>query len=226
MRTFRYLLFVPLAAMVMAGCNPKDESDAGQGNLEVKDDPIVTSGFKTEPDAGDEVAVFETEFGTIVFMFHPEKAPGHVARFKELISSGFYDGTRFHRCIPGMMIQGGDPLSKDIANSDMWGTGGATDEAGREINIPAEFNSMRHVRGVVSTARGQSDNSASSQFFLMHDVFPSLDGKYTAFGRIVSGMSVVDNIVLTGNSAGEVAPDLAVVLTRAYLTTWPIEGSD
>ena len=216
MKNLRCLLFVSLAALALSSCEKEDDT-----KVEFK-----PYGIKTMPDDGEEVAVFETEFGTIVLMFHPEKAPLHVARFKELISSGFYDGTRFHRCIPGMMIQGGDPNSKDLENAASWGTGGNTTPEGVEINIPAEFNSMKHVRGVVSTARGDDRNSASSQFFLMHADFPSLDGKYTAFGRIVSGMSVVDTIVMTGNAQGVVAPDLAVVLTRAYLTVWPIEGAD
>lgn len=215
--------------MFMAACEKEEVADPvpkPDDASVAEETPAQPVEIRTEPETGEEVAVFETELGMIVFMFHPEVAPLHVARFKELISSGFYDGTRFHRCIPGMMIQGGDPQSKDLAKSLAWGTGGFTSEDGTEINIPAEFNSIRHVRGVVSTARGGDPNSASSQFFLMHADYPSLDGQYTAFGTILFGMSVVDAIVMTGNSAGNVAPESAAVLNRAYLTTWPFDDID
>lgn len=219
MRTLRCLLFVSLAALALSACQTKEDGE---------DEIMMRSGLKTEPDAGDEVAVFETERGTIVFMFHPQKAPMHVLQFKKLIASGFYDGTRFHRCMVGFMIQGGDPTSKDLEKAESWGANGYTSEDGREITIRAEFNSMRHVRGVVSAARGGDPDSASSQFFIMQGDNSSLDGQYSAFGRVVSGMSVVDDIVLTGdvNENGKVPAEEAVVLTRAYLTTWPIEGSD
>lgn len=179
---------------------------------------------KEAPEKGDDVAVFETGEGKIVIMFYPEVAPNHVTHFKKLIKSGFYDGTRFHRNIEGFMVQGGDPLSKDKANAPMWGTGGY-EENGREVNINQEFNEVKHERGIVSTARGPSENSASSQFFLMHQDYPSLNGQYTVWGKIVEGIEVVDKIVKTGDPRdnGATSPDDAVVLKKATIKTWPLQ---
>lgn len=135
-----------------------------------------------------ETAVIETDFGKIVFEFLPDKAPGHVENFKKLAVSGFYDGTAFHRVIPGFMIQGGDPNSKSDDRS-RHGMGGP----GYQIN--AEFNDVPFERGVVGMARSQDPNSAGSQFFIMVARYPSLDGQYTAFGRVVEGMDAADKIV-------------------------------
>lgn len=177
-----------------------------------------------EPSEGDEVAVIETDHGDIVVMFHPEKAPNHVENFKSLASSGFYTGTRFHRTIPGFMIQGGDPNTKDLDKSHVWGTGGNRDEEGNEVNIGAEFNDMKHSRGVLSAARSQDPDSASSQFFLMHQDSPHLDGQYSAFGRVVSGMEVVDKIVgMPSGANGQIEPEKAVVLNSVTVKKWPLE---
>ncbi len=137
---------------------------------------------------GKEVAVLETDYGNIVFEFLPDKAPGHVENFKKLARSGFYDGTAFHRVIPGFMIQGGDPNSKDDDRSND-GLGGPG------YTIKAEFNDVPFERGVVGMARSRDPNSAGSQFFIMVARAPSLDGQYTAFGRVVQGMDAVDKIV-------------------------------
>ncbi|MEM3086652.1 MAG: peptidylprolyl isomerase [Halobacteria archaeon] len=135
-----------------------------------------------------EVAVIETDFGKIVFRFLPDKAPGHVENFKKLARSGFYDGTAFHRVIPGFMIQGGDPNSRSDDRS-RHGTGGPG------YTIPAEFNDVSHVRGVVSMARSSDPNSAGSQFFVVVADSTFLDRQYSAFGRVVEGMEVADKIV-------------------------------
>ncbi len=137
----------------------------------------------------EEVAVLETESGTIVVRFFPQVAPNHVSNFKELVSSGFYTGTRFHRIIPGFMIQGGDPNTRDLARKAEWGSG----DGPRKLT--AEFNKVHHARGILSMARSNDPNSASSQFFIMHGDAPFLDGKYTVFGEAVSGMEIVDAIV-------------------------------
>ena len=210
-----------VTALALTGCAKEEEPKES----EEKDKPVVSS-IKVEPEDGDTVAVLETELGKIVFMFYPEKAPEHVQRFQDLIQDGFYDGTRFHRCIPGFMIQGGDPLSKDLETSAAWGTGGYRDDNGVELNIPAEFNSIRHVRGVVSAARSEDINSASSQFFIMHAKAEHLDGQYSAFGRVFeeASMAVVDAIVQTGNAQGVVDPEKAILIEKAYLDTWPIRG--
>ena len=137
---------------------------------------------------GKEVAVIETVHGTIKLEFFEDKAPGHVKNFKDLANKNFYDGTTFHRVIPGFMIQGGDPNSKSD-NRSSHGTGGPGH------TIDAEFNDTKHHRGVLSMARSQDPNSAGSQFFIcVKDAF-FLDGQYTAFGKVIEGMDVADKIV-------------------------------
>jgi peptidyl-prolyl cis-trans isomerase B (cyclophilin B) len=120
--------------------------------------------------------------------FWPDVAPGTVENFKHLAREGFYDGTAFHRIVRGFMIQGGDPLTKDAGAEDRWGTGGPG------YTIKAEFNDRRHVRGVLSMARSQDPDSAGSQFFICLDDASFLDGKYTAFGRVVKGDAVLGQI--------------------------------
>jgi cyclophilin family peptidyl-prolyl cis-trans isomerase len=159
-------------------------------------------------------------------MFYPQIAPKHVERFKAMIKEGYYDGTRFHRCIPGFMIQGGDPYSRNTADVAQWGTGGYYDENGREVNIVAEFNALHHSKGVMSTARESGGfNTASSQFFIVQDEASSLDGQYTAWGKVVEGLDVIDKIVVTGDPAqdGKVDPAKAVVLKKATIQTWPVK---
>ena len=134
------------------------------------------------------IAVIETNMGTIKFKFLEDKAPGHVKNFVDLAKKGFYDGTRFHRVIPGFMIQGGDPNSKSGDRSRM-GTGGPG------YQIKAEFNDTKHVRGIVSMARSNNPDSAGSQFFICVADASFLDGQYTAFGQVTEGMDVVDKIV-------------------------------
>lgn len=138
--------------------------------------------------AGNEVAVLETNLGNIVVEFFPDKAPKHVEAFKKLVKDGFYEGTKFHRVIPGFMIQGGDPNTKE-SNRSLYGTGGPG------YKIPAEFNDVKHTRGVLSAARSSDPNSAGSQFFLMVANSSHLDGQYSAFGQVRDGMDVVDAIV-------------------------------
>jgi cyclophilin family peptidyl-prolyl cis-trans isomerase len=153
---------------------------------------------------GDDVAVLKTSLGTIVFMFYEKDAPKHVANFKKLASSGFYDGTTFHRVIPGFMIQGGDPNSKDADRSND-GLGGSG------TNVPAEFNANKHLRGTVSMARAQDPNSASSQFFICVKPTPVLDGQYSVFGQVLEGMDVVDKIVSVPRDARDNPIDKVVM---------------
>ena len=135
-------------------------------------------------------AVIETRFGEIEIEFMPDKAPGHVKNFVDLAKKGFYDGTTFHRVIPGFMIQGGDPNTKDREGGrERHGTGGPG------YTIKAEFNDTPHKRGVVSMARAQDPNSAGSQFFIVVKDSGFLDREYTAFGRVVRGMEIADKIV-------------------------------
>jgi peptidyl-prolyl cis-trans isomerase B (cyclophilin B) len=177
-----------------------------------------------KPKSGDEVGVIETAKGRIVVMFRPDKAPMHVQNFKELAGKKFYDGTRFHRCIAGFMIQGGDPNSKDLSKSDRWGTGGNMVN-GAERMIKLEPSDLNHKRGVLSMARSQDPDSASSQFFIMQADNADLDTQYSAFGKVVSGMEVVDKIVITGDAAnnGAVDPKYAVVVKSIRITRWPVK---
>ena len=154
-------------------------------------------------------AVIDTEFGSIIIEFLPEKAPEHVKNFQKLAKSGFYDGTHFHRVIPGFMIQGGDPNSKN-ADRNSHGTGGP----GYSIN--AEFNNTRHDRGVVSMARSSDPDSAGSQFFIVVKDSHFLDRQYTAFGKVVRGMSVADKITAVPRD-GRDMPDKDVIMKKVYL---------
>ena len=138
-----------------------------------------------------EVASIKTSLGEIVLEFWPDVAPGHVENFKKLANKGFYDGTCFHRVIKGFMIQGGDPLTKDVANEARWGTGGPG------YQIKAEFNDRHHDRGVLSMARSQQPDSAGSQFFICHGNAHFLDRQYTAFGKLIKGDDVLEQIATT-----------------------------
>ena len=143
----------------------------------------------TTTDASDnEVAVIETRLGDIELELQNDIAPGHVKNFKDLAGKGFYDGTTFHRVIPGFMIQGGDPNTKsdDRSTHGMGGPG---------YTIKAEFSSTPHTRGVLSMARSQDPDSAGSQFFVVVKDSSFLDNQYTVFGRVTKGMEVVDKIV-------------------------------
>ncbi len=133
-------------------------------------------------------AIIETKFGNITLRFFPDVAPNHVNNFIELAGKGFYDGTVFHRIIPGFMIQGGDPNSKGPDRS-RYGTGNPG------YTLKAEFNNRPHKRGTLSMARSSDPDSAGSQFFICVADAPYLDGKYTVFGEVVSGMDAVDRIV-------------------------------
>ena len=133
-------------------------------------------------------AVIDTKFGKIELKFFPEVAPNHVNNFIELAKKGFYDGTTFHRVIPGFMIQGGDPNSKD-PDRKKHGMGGPG------YAVKAEFNQIPHKRGILSMARSSDPDSAGSQFFICVADAPFLDRQYTAFGQVTSGMDVADKIV-------------------------------
>jgi len=133
-------------------------------------------------------AIIETNLGTIVFKLLPDLAPETVRNFEKLARDGFYNGTLFHRVIPGFMIQGGDPNTKN-GNKNTWGTGGPGH------TIKAEFSSRSHHRGIVSMARAQDPNSAGSQFFIVTTDSTFLDRQYTVFGEVIEGMDVADKIV-------------------------------
>lgn len=151
-------------------------------------------------------AIITTNFGEIEIRFFPDDAPKHVENFVSLAKSGFYDGTIFHRVIPGFMIQGGDPNTKDKDNVGAYGTGGP----GHSVN--AEFNKRSHVRGTVSMARSRDPNSAGSQFFIVVSPSTFLDGQYTLFGEVVRGIEVADKIVAVPRNRRDL-PDERVEMT-------------
>jgi peptidyl-prolyl cis-trans isomerase B (cyclophilin B) len=150
--------------------------------------PAAKPAVKPAPKGGvDEVAILETSKGKMVIEFWEKEAPQTVANFKKLARQGYYDGTGFHRIIKNFMIQGGDPNSKNPSAPNL-GTGGPG------YTIKDEFNSHKHVKGVLSMANTGTPNSAGSQFFVMHAPAVSLDGHYTGFGHLLAGMDVLDKI--------------------------------
>jgi peptidylprolyl isomerase len=143
--------------------------------------PMVTSAADTKPVLDKENTLYlDLPDGRVVIQMRPDLAPNHVARIKELVRQGFYDGLSFHRVIPGFMAQTGDPRGD--------GTGGSG------MRLKAEFSKTPHVRGTVSMARAASPDSADSQFFICFEPAPFLDGQYTIWGEVVSGMEFVDKI--------------------------------
>ncbi len=134
-------------------------------------------------------AIIKTKFGDIEVKFLPDVAPKHVANFVKLAKDGFYNGTIFHRVIPGFMIQGGDPNTKDSLKKDTYGQGGPG------YSIKAEFSDIPHKRGTVSMARANDPDTAGSQFFIVVEDSRFLDNKYSVFGEVVRGIGVTDKIV-------------------------------
>jgi cyclophilin family peptidyl-prolyl cis-trans isomerase len=152
--------------------------------------PTTTTAEEEKPMSyyQDKVAELHTTAGEIDIRFFPDVAPNHVRNFIDLAEKGFYNGTKFHRVIPGFMIQGGDPNTVS-GDPSTWGVGGSPNK------LKAEFSSIHHKRGIVSMARTNDPDSASSQFFIMVASAPSLDNQYSVFGEVTKGMDVVDKIV-------------------------------
>ena len=146
--------------------------------------------------------------GKIELELYPEHAPKTVANFEKLVKEGFYDGLTFHRVIPGFMIQGGDPLGN--------GMGGSENKIVGEFRSNGHQNPIRHTRGVISMARAFDKNSASSQFFIMHADAPHLDGQYAAFGKVISGIEVVDEIAAIPTDYSD-RPKIAVRIKKASI---------
>jgi len=171
-----WLMAAIAAALAAAACG-------GDGQ---KSDPAGSQAPFTWPEGPRDVAVLEIEgLGTIRIALYPEIAPRTVENFASLAGQGYYDGTTFHRVIPDFMIQGGDPNTRDRLPKNDGGPGYTIDD---------EFNDAPHLRGVVSMANRGHPNSAGSQFFIVHRDTPHLDGHYTAFGRVIEGLDVVDAI--------------------------------
>ena len=146
--------------------------------------------------------------GKIELELYPNAAPKTVANFVKLVNEGFYDGLIFHRVIRGFMIQGGDPQGT--------GMGGAKENIIGEFKANGFDNPIKHTRGVISMARAFNPNSASSQFFIMHADAPHLDGQYAAFGKVVSGMDVVDEIASIPTDYSD-RPKIAMRMKKVYI---------
>ena len=195
-------LALVLAVCVVAlasGCSAGEKGEAApteQKSAQVDEsDPYAT---------GIHHVVIEVEgYGTIEATLNANVAPITVSNFCHLAESGFYDGLTFHRVVPGFMIQGGDPAGDGTGGSDQTITG--------EFSDNGVANSIPHVRGTISMARASDPDSASSQFFIMQETTPSLDGQYAAFGTVTSGMEVVDKICesvpVADEASGLVAPE-------------------
>ncbi len=170
--------------VVLAGVLLGSWSTAVWSSEKAPDKPGAQGGEKKETHA-----IIKTKFGEMEIRFFPDKAPKHVENFIKLAKEKFYDGTIFHRVIPGFMIQGGDPNTKDPNKKEMFGMGGPG------YSVKAEFSDTPHKRGIVSMARSQDPDSAGSQFFIVVEDSRFLDRKYTVFGEVVKGMGVADKIV-------------------------------
>ena len=189
-------LFYGVLCLALAGCSQNggdtaaETDSAATAAAQTESAPAPPAAPKVKPISAYEnkIAELHTTAGQINLRFFPDAAPNHVRNFIDLSESGFYAGTKFHRVIPGFMIQGGDPNTKTGAPST-WGMGGSPN------NVNAEFNSIPHKRGILSMARTGDPNGASSQFFICVADARQLDNQYTVFGEVTQGMDVVDKIV-------------------------------
>ncbi len=168
-----------------------------------------------------EVAVIKTSFGEMVVEFWPDVAPKNVENFKSLAKKKYFDGTAFHRVINGFMIQGGDPYTKDESKSELWGTGNPG------YTVEPEFSNRPHVRGVLSMAHPPRQDAAGSQFFICLGPTPQLDGKYTAFGKLIKGDDVLAKIGMVQVGPGNRGDaQFSRPVTRAGIESIKIVGID
>ena len=160
---------------------------------------------------GEEIVVIETDgFGKVKIQLFPDVAPKHVENFKKLINEGFYNGLAFHRAVPNLIVQGGDPTTKGN-DREKWGSG---DEALPKIN--AEFNDRPFIKGTLGAARANDPNSASSQFFLCVSDYPDWTGQYTNFGQVLQGISNVQVMTMAPTGPDEKVKD-KIIMKRVYL---------
>jgi peptidyl-prolyl cis-trans isomerase B (cyclophilin B) len=181
--------------------------------------PETSVAKANQPATVSEVAVMTTSAGEMVFEFWPDVAPKTVESFKALARKGFFDGTAFHRIIKGFMVQGGDPLTKDPAKEDAWGTGGPG------YTVKAEFNDRPHQRGVLSMARSSDPDSAGSQFFICHGAPSFLDHKYTTCGKLIKGDDVLEKIATTPVTPAH-SGEMSKPTTRVEIKTVKIVAAD
>ena len=186
------LFALPFVALAMIAAAPVSAQTAAAPKISLNPPAEIAA------DPANRLNITLSNGGTVVIQLRPDVAPIHVQRIQGLVSSGFYNGTVFHRVIPGFMAQGGDPTGTGNGDSPL-------------PDLPPEFNDLPHLRGVMSMARTEDPNSANSQFFVMLAPTFSLDHKYTGFGRVVSGMQFVDSI-----APGE-PPAQPTKIVRAWL---------
>ena len=187
-------------------------SDYTISDVRIEDIKKAAKSFDVDNILDNEIAILETSKGTIKIKLFNNKAPNHCLNFKKLCNSRFYDKTSFHRVYRDFMIQGGDILSRDNTRSN-------DGEGSPGWSIDAELNDISHKRGIVSMARGNSLNSAGSQFFICVKDSPWLDGKYTVFGEVVEGMDVVDRISMSPT-------DRDLALQQSHLSIPPSESDN
>ena len=194
------LLFV--SSFLFTGCSETKKGDSLKNANQInQSDTDVDSEKKTNLPKED-FAVISTSYGDMVVQFFEGAAPKHVESFKLHAKNGYYNGTIFHRIIPGFMIQGGDPNTKGD-NKASYGIGGhaakyygiGVEENPKSWNLPAEFNNIKHTRGILSMARSNDPNSGGSQFFICAGNVPHLNSKYTVFGQVVEGDEIIDQII-------------------------------
>nr|WP_308778949.1 peptidylprolyl isomerase [uncultured Blautia sp.] len=186
-KTVKLLLAVFLAAALFAGCGTKE--DTTENKKEEQREPIQDKDTEKEDTEGTKVEITIKDYGTIKISLDAEAAPLTVEIFLKLTKEGFYDGLTFHRIMNGFMMQGGDPEGN--------GTGGSDETIKGEFAENGVDNPLSHTRGAISMARSQDYDSASSQFFIVHEDSTYLDGQYAAFGYVTEGMDVVDKICET-----------------------------
>ena len=180
---------LPLAAFLLVAAAPKP--------FVAPPLPSIAAPAAVVADPANKLTLVLSNGGTVVIQLRPDLAPNHVARIQTLVRQGFYNGLSFHRVIPGFMAQGGDPKGD--------GEGGST-----LPDLKAEFTNMPFLRGTVAAARAKSDDSANSQFFIMFIPNASLEGDYTVFGRVISGMDAVDRI-----APGEPPPEPTKIVSAS-----------
>ena len=189
-KLFTYLLCATLFSAVLTGCGAKKEDTAqtDTSGTELTESENSSASEKEEDylEGLHHVEIEVQDYGTIVLELDADTAPVSVTNFIRLARDGFYDGLTFHRIISGFMIQGGDPKGN--------GTGGSDQTIKGEFSENGVENDISHVRGVISMARSKDPDSASSQFFIVHEDSLFLDGNYAAFGHVTEGMDVVDKI--------------------------------
>jgi len=192
MKALNVMGLIAGALLFAAGCGEQPQP-VSQRVVEGSDEMLAEASEAPAPTTmpDPELAVIKTAHGEMTVEFWPDVAPKTVVNFKKLAKEGFYNATAFHRIVKGFMIQGGDPNTKNPAQAEKFGQGGPG------YMIKAEFNSRKHVRGVLSMARSSDPDSAGSQFFICHGDAAFLNGKYTAFGKVIKGDDVLEKIAST-----------------------------